>query len=175
MAIRAVGCIDEHRRRLLDLDLAQRAVGDPVREQALDRVDVALARVHLLVPLVEEPPVGLLVERSEEVEVILGHLAHRHEHRLEPLGAVPLAGDRGPERRPEGVLVVARQQGEDLVAAEPTPVQRHPRQARFLGDPRQRRRLPAAGGNRPSRALDHALLGVAAASLGAALDLRHRG
>ena len=78
----------------------ERAVGDAVGEQALDRVDVALARVHLVVRLVEEPPVGLLVERGEEVEVILGHLAHRDEHRLEPLGpgALPVTDGQSAAR-----------------------------------------------------------------------------
>ena len=166
VTVRAVDRVDEHGRHLGHVDLPDRPVGNAVGEQALDRVDVAVPGPHLVAGFVKEPPVRLLVERGEEREVILGHLADGDEHRREPLdaGAAPRHGR--PQRSPEGLLVVARQQREDLVATEAAAVQRHSREAGLLGDPGQRGRLPAARRDRATRTLDDPLLG--------AVDLCHR-
>ena len=162
----SVDRVDDNRCRLLHLDRPDRPVDDPIRQQPLDRVDVSLARAHLVGGLMEEPPVRLLVECSEEGEVILGHLADGDEHRLEPLRPGAPARHGRPERSLERVLVVAGEQREDLVAPEATPVEGHPRDARLLRDAGQRGGLPPARRDRAAGTFDHALLG--------ALDLCHR-
>ena len=72
----------------------------------------------------------------------------------------PATRDGRPEGGAERLLVVAGEQREDLLPAEAAPVERHPRDTRLLGDPRQRGRLPAARRDRAAGAFDHALLGA---------------
>ena len=98
--------------------------------------------------------------------MILRHLADGDEHRLEPLGALAAARHRRPQRGPESLLVVAREQGEDLLPPEPAAMERRSREPGLVGDPGQRGRLPTTGGDRAASPLDHALLG--------GLDLCHR-
>ena len=160
MPVGTVDGVDEDGGRLLDVDVPDRPVGDPVREQPLDRVDVSLPRTHLVLGLVKEAPIGLLVESDQERQVVFCHLAHGVEHLLQALGSGATPGHGGPERRAECLLVVAGEQTEDLLPAEATAVQGRPRDAGLVRDPRQGRTLPASGRDCAPRTLDHTLFGV---------------
>ncbi len=163
VAVRAVDGVDENRRRLLDLDPPDRAVGDPVREQPLDRVDVSLARAHLLIRLMEETPVRLLVQRGEEREVILRDGAHGR--RASPPVARPPSRGSSPTARgqpgthPRSHARAARRsrpgraRADGASCAIPPPPRRSGSASRTASQPwrsrGERRRRPAARCSRP--------------------------
>ena len=145
MAVGAVGGVDEERGCLGYRDVPDRAVVDPFGEQAFEPDDVPGPGADAPFALVEEPRVGLVVQSTQEREVALGHVADRLQCALEPLEPRALACERGLERLAEVPLVVAREQGEDLLPAEPAAMQSHTGKPRRFGDPRERRALPAVG------------------------------
>lgn len=130
--------VEEHRRRFLGIDLAQRAVRDSVAQDALQWLREDAAGQHLTGIFLMKGAVRLHAQGEKKTHVLLGERAMSFQRLSESLGPRAFSG----QCRPEGSTVILDapldQLREQAVLADAAPVQSDARNAGLFGYPLNR-------------------------------------